>query len=207
MAAAVLCAGASLTRANVRAQDRREGTGLTAFADANYRGPNATYMQDTEDLHKSNMNDRIDSIRIGRGETWEVCEDTNYKGRCRVFSEDVPDLKKLSWGGRISSLRKVDDARAHLPELMGQIDPLPPRIVLFDAPGYAGKSVAMSGASENLGSWGNKTGSVKVYGGAWELCDGDRFRGKCQTVTDSVADLSVLNLKDKVSSLRPVSPR
>jgi hypothetical protein len=151
------------------------------------------------------MNDRVDSLQVGRGEIWEVCQDKNFRGRCQVFSGDQADLGRIGWGGMISSLRRLRDedrrggGRGDFP----LIPQMRPRLVLFDDVGFRGRSVVVDDMSPTLRALGNRARSAKVYGGAWELCDGDRFRGHCETVTDSLPDLGRIGLRDKVSSARP----
>ena len=191
-------------------RDLVPGVGITIFAQPNFRGANAYFTRDTPDLRKVNMNDRVDSLRIGRGETWEVCENINYKGRCQIFSGDVPNLAEVGWGGMISSFRRVRDIGRRGGDRGYPFPPPPmfrPRIILFDRVDFEGRSLAVFDATPSLRSWGNRTGSVKVYGGTWELCDGDRYRGRCETVSDHVYDLGRLGLRDKVSSVRQVGRR
>ena len=98
-------------REESRRDERRGvgGVGITLYADPNFRGDNANFREDVPDLREFNMNDKADSLQLGRGETWEACENVFFKGRCQVFSSDVADLRRVSWGGKISSLRRVRD--------------------------------------------------------------------------------------------------
>jgi hypothetical protein len=194
------------------------GFGITLFSDANFHGPNANFRIDVPDLRKYNMNDRVDGLQIARGETWEVCVDINYGGRCQVFSGDEGDLNRLGWGGLISSFRKVqaqaygqgrgqDNGGRGYGYGRGETQPYPPvrnRLVLYDAVWFGGRSLAVMDMTPALRGYGNRARSVKVYGGAWELCDGDQFRGHCATVTDSVPDLARIGLQYRISSARPV---
>lgn len=192
-----------------RAEPRSgSGVGITIFAQPNFQGPNATFRDDVSDLRKVNMNDRVDSLRIGRGEVWEVCENINYKGRCRVFYEDQADLARNSWGGMISSLRRLN-ANGRRGGGLGEFPPLGARsrLVLFDDTDFRGRSFAVTDTTPTLRALANRARSAKVYGGAWDLCDGDRFGGRCVTVTDSVPDLARLGMRDRVSSARPVLRR
>jgi len=191
------------------AQRSTGGIGITIFAQPEFRGQNATFRDNVPDLRRYNMNDRVDSLQIGRGETWEVCEDINYKGRCRVFTGDEPDLGRISWGGLVSSLRKLadNDRRG------GGRDEFPPpglirsRLVLFDQTEFRGRSFVMSGTTPSFRELGNRARSAKVYGGSWELCDGPQFRGRCVTLNGSEPDLGRVGLRDKVSSARPLIGR
>lgn len=174
--------------------------GITIFAEANFRGTNANFKTEVSDLRKFGMNDRVDSIKIGRGEMWQVCEDINFKGRCQVFSGDEADLNRVSWGGLISSLRPVKEGGGR----GGYPPPPPPRahLVLFDGVNFQGESIVVFEATPAIRGMINRAGSVKVYGGVWQICDGVDFWGRCEMVTTSMPDLGRLGFRDKISSVR-----
>ena len=211
VALGVGCVGAAVVLARPANPQRGDGAmgglGITIFADANFHGINSNFRTDVPDLRKYSMNDRVDSLQIARGEIWEVCVDINYKGRCQVFSGDDADLGRVGWGGMISSLRKLNDndprgrGRGETPSLASERS----RMVLFDTVEFGGQAFTLADTSMSLRALNNRAGSVKVYGGAWELCDGDRFQGHCATVTSSVSDLTRIGLRDKVRSARPVA--
>jgi hypothetical protein len=203
--ACLATAGVTVAVSAQRRGDERGmgGVGITVFSEANFRGVNSNFRADVPDLRRYNLNDRVDSLLIARGEVWEVCVDVNYRGRCQVFTGDQPDLGRVGWGGLISSLRRLpnDDRRGgrELP-----FAPMRPRLVLFDDAGFRGRSFVVDDTVPALRALGNRARSAKVYGGSWELCDGDRFRGRCVTVRDSVADLGRVGMRDRVSSVRPI---
>jgi hypothetical protein len=182
------------------------GFGITIFSDANFHGPNANFRTNVPDLRKYNMNDRVDGLQIARGEFWEVCVDINYGGRCQVFSGDEADLNRVGWGGLISSFRKMQNGdqnnRGHGGEQ--NYPQMRSRLVLYDGVWFGGRSFAVMDMSPALRGLGNRARSVKVYGGAWELCDGDQFHGHCATVVDSVPDLTRIGLQYRISSARPI---
>jgi len=172
------------------------GVGITVFADPNFRGKSATYRQDVPDLQPLGLNDKVSSLRVGRGEQWEVCEHSNYQGRCVVVSGNEADLRRNSWNDLISSFRRV----------RGGFPPGPPSqgndyIVLFERTNYQGNPKNYNGpVSEIYG----RAQSVTIGRGTWELCDGRNFTGRCVTLDTSVPDLRTYNLRNRVSSARPV---
>ena len=182
------------------------GIGITIFRDENFRGENATFRQDVPDLRAYRFNDRVTSLRVAPGEYWEACELPNYRGRCQVFSGEERDLRRVGWTDRISSLRRVRGGGGG-----GGGGFRPPiekyGIVLYDEPFFRGRSVTIKDPTENLRfqSFHDRAESVRVVGGAWELCAEPRFR-RCQTVDRDVAHLSSLGLNKKLSSARPVGP-
>lgn len=179
------------------AQERQMGgVGITVFADLYFRGKSATYRQDVPNLEPLGFNDMISSLRVGRGEQWEVCEHINYKGRCVVVSGDERDLRGNYWNDIISSFRRVSGAPT---------PPAPPQsdayIVLFERTNYRGSPRNYNGPVSDL--YGRRAQSVTIGRGVWELCEGRNFTGRCVTLDRSVPDLRSYNLR-QVSSLRPV---
>src|SRR5437870_2983457 len=87
------------------AQTRRYGAGITVFTNPNFGGESVSFRDDTPDLTAYKLNDKISSLEITDGESWEVCQDVNYGNRCQVFSGSVSDLRSMGWNDRISSLR------------------------------------------------------------------------------------------------------
>lgn len=182
------------------AQNRQMGgVGITIFSERNFRGQSATFREDVPNLDPLGVNDKASSLRVGRGEQWEVCEHADYGGRCVVVSGDEPDLGRNAWNDVISSLRRVG----------GGYPPPPPGgndyIVLFDRPNYRGNPTNYNRAVAILPVTSRRTQSVTIGRGAWELCEGSRFTGRCVTLDASVPNLGIYNLNNRVASLRPVS--
>src|SRR5262245_16110979 len=102
--AAALLACASVPAA-AQQQNRRPsaGIGLTVYVDPDFEGESATFREDVSNLQFVGLNDKVSSLRVARGEVWEVCENANFEGRCQVFSGDEPDLRRNKWSDIISS--------------------------------------------------------------------------------------------------------
>ncbi len=180
------------------AQERQMGgVGITIFTDQNFRGKSSTYRQDVPDLEPLGLNDDASSIRVGPGEHWEVCEHSNYQGRCVVVSGEERDLKRNSWNDTISSLRRVRGG--FRPESPSQGNPY---LILFEQTRYRGNPTNYNGTIPDL--YGYRAQSVTIGRGAWELCEGRNFTGLCVTLDRSVPDLGSYNLRNRVSSVRPV---
>jgi Beta/Gamma crystallin len=180
------------------AQDRQiGGIGITVFEDPDYRGRSATFRDAVPDLRSFNLNDRISSLRVARGEIWEACIDIDYGGRCQVFSDTEPDLRRRAgWNDEISSFRHVR-GRGGVRPPTGR-----PQIVLYERTSFRGTSRTITGTMSNVGNFGNRVQSVRVVAGRWELCDGTRWTDRCVTVTDSIPDVGRYNLRG-VHSVRP----
>jgi hypothetical protein len=76
---------------------------------------------------------------------------------------------------------------------------------LYEHHGYSGKRVRISGRGGALEpGWNDRTSSVRITGGTWELC---RHYGyvDCRMIAQDVADLRSIGFNDALSSLRPVA--
>ena len=105
---ALVAFGAAFS-AEVRGQDPRMiggGAGITVYEDSNFRGDAATYNSNMSNL-PSRFNNRISSIRVGNGETWQVCDQANYRGQCVNVSGEESNLGDNNWNDRISSMRRI----------------------------------------------------------------------------------------------------
>jgi hypothetical protein len=187
LGAAILCS----------AQEGRQigGVGITVFSNPDFRGRTQTFQQDTPNLNNTGLNNNIRSLRIGRGEKWEVCDSPNYNGRCIVVSGEESDLSRNGWGNRISSFRRVRDGGGPGPGRPGRNS-----IVLFDRTNFRGNSTNYNAAVARLN---NRAQSVRIERGSWELCDGRNFTGRCITLRSSASDLSRFNLSNGAVSARP----
>src|SRR5262245_52290274 len=110
--------------------------GITVFEDVNYGGRSATFVRDVTSLRSSGLEDRVSSLRIARGEFWEVCEGRDFTARCQVFTGDQPDLGASKFNDKISSLRPVRRSAGG----SAYFSPLQ----LFAGTQYSGQRVAVS---------------------------------------------------------------
>jgi len=183
------------------AQSRRYGTGITVFTNPDFRGQSASFRNDTPDLRGYGLNDKVSSLEIADGESWELCQDINFANRCQVFSGSVSNLRDVGWNDRISSLRRVNSAYNNRRNGgFGLPNESNGALVLYDRPFYRGSSTVVNNDS-NAGL-GNSLGSAQVRGGAWQLCDRN---GRCATLTQDVPDLSRLGLMGRVTSARQLN--
>src|SRR5437867_5201311 len=168
------------------AQLRRAGvSAVIVYTNPNFSGQSASFRDDTPNLVPYGLNDKISSIEIPAGETWEVCQDVDYGNQCQTLSGSVSDLRSMGWDHRISSLRRVNtggfnnggfrnrqSGRVFAPgDQQG--------LLFYDRPGYRGASRLVTDGTSNLG-FSARQGSVQLRGGGpWEVCDGS---GRCATI-------------------------
>ena len=118
------------------------------------------------------------SIRVGTG-VWEACTGANFTGECRRLT--AGDYRELGgrFGDSVLSARDITyDAGS------GPVGYAPPRIQLYEAPGFRGRTMALDQSSPNLdGSWGpTNAASAIVTGGTWEVCTEYNYGGRCQAL-------------------------
>jgi hypothetical protein len=175
--------------------------GIELYAGTRYSGQRALIDRPESNLRRINFNDRASSLRVPRGEVWEVCVNADFDD-CRVVDGDVPDLSVLGLNREISSARPRPFGggigRGGFPT------PNRPRIVLYDGRDFQGRATTIDDDTPSL-RWtnDNRAGSLRVQNGRWELCDQPRFGGRCITVSQDVPDLARFGWNNRISSLRP----
>lgn len=184
------------------------GVGILVFQDANYRGQNATFRDEVPELSAYRLDNRISSLRVSPGESWEVCEQAYFRGRCQVFYGDEPNLQLRGWNDRISSMRPVRGGGGG--GWRPPVDPPGPPswgrgVELFEDRNFRGDRRAVTGPVEDLRSLGfnDKARSLRLpRGESWEVCVDNYFRN-CRVVNTDWPDLGGLNMSRRISSLRP----
>ena len=83
-----------------------------------------------------------------------------------------------------------------------------PAAVLFSKPGFQGHSFYADHEVRKLSTkdMDDKVSSIRIISGVWQVCKDDDFGGRCEIVDRSMPDTRVINMDDKISSVRPVPP-
>lgn len=83
-----------------------------------------------------------------------------------------------------------------------------PEIILFDRPGFQGKSRSWNDDVDDLSSKGfnDHAASVRVRG-RWRVCSDSNSRGRCQDVTRDIPDLKMIGMDKAISSVRYIGRR
>lgn len=146
------------------------------------------------------FNDRASSLQVKSG-VWEFCTDAYFRGNCRTFGPgDYPDLGNQTQ--RYSSARELATGSWKRPP------PPPPTdgaIVLFDQEGFRGRGFGINVAVPDFDPTGfnDRTRSVIIKRGSWELCTDPDYRGRCRIFARGEYPVLDLGLNDQVSSARP----
>ena len=80
-------------------------------------------------------------------------------------------------------------------------------IVLFEHGDFRGRTLGVDNAIPDLDRAGfnDKTSSIQVLRGRWEVCTDGNFRGNCQIVDADIPNMNYLRMNDSISSVRRVN--
>jgi len=177
--------------------------GIILYDDPYFRGNSLPMRDASENLRFQSFHDRAESVRVLSGR-WELCAEPRFR-RCQIVDRDVENFSSLGLNKKLSSVRPVGWSGGG-----GGGGGYPPpypenaRLVLFEGPGYRGESVTIESATAILSGFGARARSVQVVGGAWLLCEGPRFTGRCEEVSSSIPDLDRWGQMGRVQSARPL---
>lgn len=197
--------------------------GIAVYTDRDFRGRSWVFSDDVRDLRRMGLNDQISSIRV-LGGRWRICRESDFRG-CVELRGDVSNLRDFGFNDMVSSIEEVSsrgggwggpgDGR---PGFGRPGDGRPgngrpgdggwngePRdtAVLYDQPGFRGRSITVSDSASNLRDLGFNDRAMSIRArGRWRLCSDANYRGSCTTIRGDVEDLSRLGLDRNLSSLR-----
>ena len=185
---------------------------IELFAKPGFGGPSLRLERDQPAFRASGFNDRAASLVVSSG-VWELCTDDNFRGECRRFPPGR--YADLGYGltNQISSARLVRPPE-QAPAVLGYGPPsappnAPARIVLYEDPRLAGRSVAVAAYvvdAERLGLGEEGAWSAYVESGTWQACSRPAFAGHCvQLVPGRYDNFADIGLRRGLGSLRPVA--
>jgi hypothetical protein len=199
------------------AQSRWDGSSLTVYANPNFSGQSASFRDDTPNMVPFNLNDKISSIQVPNGETWEVCQDIDYANQCQVLTGSVSDLRSMGWNDRISSLRRInndsfrqggfrdDGYRGRRSDGVFGAEGSGSGVTVYANPNFGGQSASFRDDTASMVPYNlnDKISSIQIPNGeVWEVCQDVDYGNQCQVLSGSVADLRSIGWNDRISSLR-----
>lgn len=153
------------------------------------------------DLDSIGFADRADSLTVYGG-VWRLCDREGGAGNCAEFSPGQYDRLGML-DGAVRSALFIGDAR------LGAAAPAAaPRVVLYEFPGFRGRSLAIEGGGVPDLTWqrfADRAGSLRIEGGSWMFCTDANFRGECRTLGPGEYARLSPDLDHRISSARLVS--
>lgn len=170
---------------------------ITFFGREGFEGRHVTADRTVDNLGRSGFRERASSaVVVGQ---WEVCNGPGFTGRCVVLLPgEYPSLRDVGVSDGVASARIVIGPAGK---------PLPHQIAFYEQYAFRGPSFVSDGPIPNLERMGfnKRASSLVVLGDQWEVCDGERFTGRCVVLSPGrYPSYSVIGLEDGVSSVRPV---
>ena len=163
---------------------------IILHTDTNYRGNQTRYTDRTNNLFA--MNNRAESITVGRGE-WQVCEGIGFGGRCVTLNRSIANLSSLGMSDRIRSVRPLGD---NVPDPGSGA-----YIVLFDQVNFRGTPTNYNSVQTSIFK---RARSITLGSGTWQICEGQNFTGRCETISRSVSNLTPYSIGNTIRSVRPI---
>ena len=173
-----------------RPYHRGGGGEAIIYSNANFTGRSLRVTGAIPRLADYRFNDRASSIRV-MGGAWEVCVDANYRGRCEIIEYREGYLNQMRLNNKITSIRPVSYGYGGRHDRYDRND----RYGRGNDYGYGGRYNALR--------FNDKTSSIAIQSGAWEVCTDPNFRGRCEIITGSTAELGYYRLNDNITSIRP----
>jgi hypothetical protein len=176
-------------------------TTITLYIDSKYHGKSKTFTEPTLKL-PAPFHDEVSSCVVGES-SWLLYKDADFSGQSSVLEPGkYPDSKAMGLtNDKLSSIRPLPESASG------------PSIVLFETTSYGKHLEHLDSASSSLREVDDKTSSVIVTSGTWQLCRDTNFAGDSWVVTanggpDGNGRYPTYKgywEKDAISSARPVT--
>lgn len=180
---------------------------VTFYENDNYQGRSFTTQQPVGDFERFGFNERASSVLV-QGGPWEACEDVRFGGRCMVLRPgQYASLAAMGLSGRITSVRALP-AGQRVPDNRYAPLPMPSQVIFYERAGFEGRSLTVADPLEDFARSGfnDRAASAMVIGDAWELCEDQRFNGRCVVLRPGrYANLAAMGMGDRLSSARAVN--
>ncbi len=160
-----------------------------------FSGQSVAFSAASNRLSNQSFNDTAMSVEISRGR-WQLCEHADFSGECIVLGPGRHVLSERMQQS-VSSLRPVGGPENRPMQVFGGI-------VLYERGDHQGREQMVSEATPNLGQLGfnDRTSSVEVLGGRWELCTDADYGGRCIVLGAGRYNIDS-SLNDRITSVRP----
>ncbi|MDD3935929.1 beta/gamma crystallin-related protein [Rhodoferax sp.] len=180
---------------------------ITFYENEGFTGRSFVTQELVRNFARNQFNDRASSVVVVGG-PWELCENNQFRGQCVVLRPgQYPSMSAMGLNDRVSSVRlasrdaRIDDRYAPGPAT-GQV-------TFYEREGFTGRAFTTVQSIDNFvqNNFNDRASSVVVAGGPWELCENNRYSGRCVVLRPGqYPSMAAMGLNDRVSSVRAVSP-
>jgi Beta/Gamma crystallin len=166
---------------------------VVLYSETGMRGTAVELTGDQLKLSALAFNDKARSIDV-RGGVWLLCSDANLRGRCEYVDRPVSNLGEIGLSGNLSSAQVTTYDKG----------PRSYDIAFFANSDFRGPFLGFDEGEASLSQYrfNDTAGSVLINRGDWLVCQDNDYRGTCELLEESAADLGAFTLNDAVSSFR-----
>ena len=188
---------------------------ITVYSDKGFSGRSWNFEKDVRNLGAMGMGNQISSVKVAGGR-WRLCRTSSFEG-CVEVGEDVYDLRDLGMNDQVNSIELVRSgggwggggggwgggSGGSGGGWGGSGGGPRDEAILYEQPGFRGRSVTITGESSNLRDQGfnDKAMSIRIRG-TWQLCSDAKYRGQCISVEGDQEDLGRIGIARNLSSIR-----
>jgi hypothetical protein len=176
---------------------------ISLYSHPGFTGKRLTAQGPLSNVTQAGFNDQTSSIVVHSGR-WEVCTHADFQGYCAVLMPGEYARLDAQFNDRISSVRDVTGRGERVGGWQGHGDG--PALELFDQRGLRGERLAVDRNVRNLMrfNFNDRTSSVLVREGTWQVCAAANFAGTCRTLGPGSYPSFGHQLSDKISSVRRI---
>ena len=156
-------------------------------------------------LADQGFNDRASSVVIRSG-AWQLCSDAYFRGRCVTLQPgEYRNLAQIGLANTVSSARELGIVPSGPGPGPGPGTGRGPAVTLYEDFNFRGTTLDVAQSLPNLSrsEFNDRTRSMIVHEGTWELCSREDFEGTCRTFGPGEYP-RLAGLDDRVVSLRQI---
>jgi uncharacterized protein YcfJ len=180
---------------------------VTFYEHQGFEGHSFTTEKPIKNLSRQGFSNHASSIVV-RDNRWEVCTDVRYNGQCAILRPGrYPSLAAMGLNNSVSSVRSVDN-NARIDDRRYAPVPVAAQVTFYEHQGFEGRSFTTEEPVSNFGRHGfnDRASSVVVLGDRWEVCEDNRFSGRCAVLRPGrYPSLAAMGLNNQISSVRAVN--
>jgi uncharacterized protein YcfJ len=180
---------------------------VTFYERQGFEGRSFTTDEPVKNLSRHGFSNHASSVVV-RNNRWEVCTDVRYNGQCAILRPGrYPSLAAMGLNNSVSSVRSVGN-NARIDERRYAPVPVAAQVTFYERQGFEGRSFTTKEPVSNFSRHGfnDRASSVVVLGDRWEVCEDNRFSGRCAVLRPGrYPSLAAMGLNNHISSVRAVN--
>ena len=180
---------------------------VTFYERQGFEGRSFTTDEQVKNLSRHGFRNHASSVVV-LNNRWEVCSEVRFNGQCTILRPGrYPSLAAMGLNNSVSSVRSVGN-NARIDDRRYAPVPVTAQVIFYERQGFEGRSFTTEEPVANFSRHGfnDRASSVVVLGERWEVCEDNRFSGRCAVLRPGrYPSLAAMGLNNQISSVRAVS--